>query len=99
MVHGEHDSGSPENRVDARRKHADLFVTAFYCKIEVRALTAAHPVALAFQDLLRPARLNLHHVLHELFSIIRRPEKPLFEISLLYGCATTPADATRRLLV
>ena len=99
MFGGHHDRIHAKDRIDARGKHTDFLFEVFDGEINERTLAASHPIALAFQDLLRPAVFDLFDVLDQLLRIIGDAQKPLLDLFLDHRCAAAPTDASRRLLV
>ena len=89
------------DRVDSRGEHTNLLVAipVLYLEVDIRAFTAAHPIALTFQNLVGPTGFDLFNVGDELFCIVRDAQEPLFQISLLDGRTAAPADPSRRLFV
>ena len=99
MLGRKHDRRRAEDRVDARGEHTNLLVAVLHREIDVGAFAAADPVALALEDLFRPARFDLLDVLDQLFRVFSDAQEPLLEISLLDRGAATPANAARRLFI
>ena len=97
---GRHDNcGRSEDRVDARGKHADLFIMVFDFEIDVGAFAATNPVALPLQNFLRPTAFDLFNVFNQLLSVLRGAQVPLLNLFLGDRRTATPADAARRLFI
>jgi hypothetical protein len=99
MIRRQHDSRRAVDRVDARGEHTYLLITIFDLEIDIRAFTAADPIALTFQNLVGPTRFDLFNVGDELFCVVRDAQEPLFQVSFLDLSAASPADSSRRLFV
>ena len=92
MFRGQHDCSRAKDRIDARGKHTDSLVEVFDGEINEGTFAPSHPIALAFQDLLRPAGFDLFDVLDQLLRIIGDAQKPLLDLFLDHRCAAAPTD-------
>src|SRR6185295_1269354 len=99
MLCRQHNRGCAEDRIDARGEDPDLFVAVFDRKIDIGTFTPTNPIALALQNLFRPASFDLIDVSDKLFRIVRNLQEPLFKIALLDYRSASPTDSTRRLFV
>src|SRR5437588_9457863 len=99
MFGGEYDRIRAKDRIDARGKDANFLIKVFDGEINESTLAASHPIALAFQDLLRPAVFDLLDVVDQLFRVFSDAQKPLLDFLLDHRSAAAPTDPSRRLLV
>ena len=77
----EHHERGTVDRVESGGEDADRFIaiSAIGEEVDLGAFRAANPILLEGQDRRRPSLQGLHR-LEELVSVIRDPEKPLFEL-------------------
>src|ERR1041384_1185854 len=99
MIGRQHDGRRTVDRVNTRGEHTNLLIAILYLEVDVRAFTAANPIALAFQNFVRPTRFNLFDVGDELFCVVRDTQEPLLQISFFDLSTATPTDSSRRLFV
>ena len=82
MFSRDHDRRRAVYRVDARGKDANLFVVVLNFEIDVSAFAATDPIALPFQNLLRPAAFDFLDVCDQLLSVFGGAQIPLFNLLL-----------------
>ncbi len=93
MLSRKDDGRRTKDRVDASGEHAHTIVVFLDREINIRALAAAHPVALALQNFLWPAGLDFLDICNQLFGVFSDAQKPLFDLFLHHRRATAPANA------
>ena len=68
-------------------------------KIDIRSVGASDPVALAFQNVLRPAGFDLGHVVQQLIGVGSRFQEPLIQVLFGDRISASPAQTAACLLV
>ncbi len=78
MFGRQNDAGGAVDGVHAGGEDADLFAAGLQGEVGLRAFAAADPVALHGEHLLRPAGLDLAHVVEQLVGVGGDAQEPLF---------------------